>query len=241
MKISVDVVSDVVCPWCYVGKRRIEAAIRKLDGAHEVQLTWRPFELNPDLPREGAERTAYRVRKFGSLERSRELEGQMRRVGEGEGIAFTSNPPATIPNTLDAHRLLAFALARGMQDVLCETLFRAYFVDGADIGSPDELARIAGRAGLDAAEVAVYLGTTEGTAEVRKEEAHYRALDISGVPFFIVDGKYALSGAQPPEAFLEVFRRVIEDRSAAATPPAATSPSTKATDGACRVDNPDAC
>lgn len=220
MKIEVDVVSDVVCPWCYVGKRRIEAAIRALGGAHEIRITWRPFELNPDLPAEGAERTAYRVRKFGSLERSRELEAQMRQVGESVGIAFTPTPSANIPNTFDAHRLLAFALAKGRQDAVAETLFAAYFVEGADIGSPDALARIAARAGLDEQEVADYLKSPAGAAEVRAEEAHYRSLGIRGVPFFIVDGQLALSGAQPPEAFLEAFRQ---------------------TEATCRVDNPEAC
>jgi len=233
MKITVDVVSDVVCPWCFVGKRRIEKAIRALGGAHQVDLTWRPFELNPNLPREGAERTAYRVKKFGSLERSRELEAQMRRVGESEGIAFTATPSAKIPNTRDAHRLLAFALARGQQDAVCEALFEAYFIEGADVGRVDELARIAARGGLEAAEVAAYLHSTAGAEEVCAEEAHYAAQGISGVPFFIVDGTFALSGAQPPEAFLQAFRQTLDARGGAV----AAEPA----EGVCRLDNPDAC
>jgi predicted DsbA family dithiol-disulfide isomerase len=233
MKISVDVVSDVVCPWCFVGKRRIEKAIRALGGAHQVELTWRPFELNPDLPREGAERTAYRVKKFGSLERSRELEAQMRRVGESEGIAFTGNPSANIPNTRDAHRLLAFALAHGQQDAVCEALFEAYFVEGADLGRVEELARIAGRAGLDAAEVAAYLHSTAGAEEVRTEEARYTALGVSGVPFFIVDGTLALSGAQPPEVFLQAFQQAVDARGGATA--------VESAEGTCRSDKPDAC
>ena len=238
MKITVDIVSDVVCPWCYVGKRRIEAAIRDLNGAHQVELVWRPFELNPDLPRAGAERTEYRLRKFGSLERSRELEAQMHRVGASEGLAFTSTPSATIPNTFDAHRLLAYALGRGVQDAVSEALFKAYFVDGADIGSAEELARIAARAGLEPGEVAAYLASPAGTAEVRAEEAHYRALGVRGVPFFIVDGKYALSGAQPPDAFREAFRQTLEDRSGEAT---GTAQPAAGAESACRVDNPGAC
>ena len=124
MNLTVDVISDVICPWCYIGKRRLEKAIAALDGKHEVQVRWLPFQLNPDMPREGVSRNAYRIKKFGSWERSQELDARLIAVGETEGIHFAFDQMERTPNTLDAHQLIWLADQNGCQDAIMEALFR---------------------------------------------------------------------------------------------------------------------
>ena len=183
--IRVDVWSDPVCPWCFIGKRRLAKAVAGLD----VEVRWRPFQLNPEMPPEGMPRAAYRAAKFGSLERSRELEAQVREVGRSEGIAFAFERIERTPNTFDVHRLLRRALRSGTQDAVAEAIFRAYFLEGRDIGDPAVQAELGGGP----------LAGDEEAEEVRREEAEGRELGIRGVPFFVIDGRVGLSGAQPAE------------------------------------------
>jgi predicted DsbA family dithiol-disulfide isomerase len=200
--VTIDIFSDVICPWCFVGKRRLEKGL----AGRAAAVRWHPFELNPDMPREGVERRAYRVKKFGSWERSLELDAQVGRAFAGEGLAFNPHKMARTPNTFDAHRIIWLAGERCAQDAVVEALFRAYFTDGRDLSDPATLAAVVAGGGLDAREVTELLAGDRGAAEVRESEQKGLRLGITGVPFFIVNGKVALSGAQPPE----IFRAAIE-------------------------------
>ena len=204
--LTIDVISDVICPWCFIGKRRLE---RALDG-RGVSVRWHPFQLNPEMPREGIERKAYRIRKFGSWERSQELDAQVAAAGHGEGIAFNFERQSRTPNTLDAHRVIWLAGERGVQDAVVEALFLAYFTDGRDLSDRATLAEIAAGVGLDRAEVDELLAGDQGLDVVRAGEGQARRLGVSGVPFFVVNGRVALSGAQPPELFLQAFEQAGE-------------------------------
>ncbi|HEY5627205.1 MAG TPA: DsbA family oxidoreductase, partial [Nitrospira sp.] len=193
----IDVYSDVVCPWCYVGKRRLEQALASIGGAAEV--TWRPFQLNPTMPKEGMERTAYLEAKFGSLEAFRRMEEHVLAAGLESRITFAFEKIPRTPNTFLAHRLIWFAAQNDRQDAVVDSLFRGYFEEGVDIGSCSALAQLAQRAGLDAEE---FLESEGGVAEVKSEEAAGHRLGIRGVPYFVLNGTYALSGAHPPDRFV---------------------------------------
>ncbi|HET6521355.1 MAG TPA: DsbA family oxidoreductase, partial [Geminicoccaceae bacterium] len=190
MPIAIEVYSDVICPWCFVGKRRLEAALAQLgDDAREVGVTWRPFELNPDMPREGMDRAAYRAAKFGSAERSRELDARLRAVGAAAGLDFAFDRIGRTPNTFDAHRLIWFAQREGAGEAVVEALFRRYFLEGQDIGRREVLVDVGRGAGLDAGAVGRMLDGDGGAREVRTEEQGAYRLGLRGVPLFVVDGR----------------------------------------------------
>jgi predicted DsbA family dithiol-disulfide isomerase len=206
----IDIVSDAICPWCWVGKRNLESALALLAAEGErFEIHWRPFQLNPEMPREGVERASYRAAKFGSAERSAEADSRVAAAGRAAGLEFRHALMLRTPNTIDAHRLIRLAGEHGAaaQDAVVEALFKAYFQNGRDIGSRAELAAIAGEAGLDAAEAATYLATDAGEAEVRQEDAGFRRAGLSGVPTFALEGHVVFSGAMPPEQVAEAFRR----------------------------------
>ncbi len=203
--LTVDVYSDVICPWCFVGKRRLEKGLA-LAGKFAT-VRWHPFELNPDMPREGVERRAYRVKKFGSWERSLDRDAQVGRAFAGEGLSFNPDRMARTPNTFDAHRTIWLGGERGVQDAVVEALFRAYFTDGRDLSDRATLAAVAVGGGLDAEEVGALLAGDRGAAEVREWEQKGQRLGISGVPFFVINGEVALSGAQAPETFRAAFEQ----------------------------------
>ena len=209
MTIAIDIVSDVICPWCFVAKRRLEQAIRRFDGEDEFRVRWLPFQLNPGMPREGMDRRAYRSAKFGSWEHSLALDVQVTVAGLQDGIAFDFAKIERTPNTLDAHRLIRLAGERGVQDAVVESLFSGYFAEGKDISDRSVLAEIVTRAGLDREEVARLL-SDDGLSSVRAEEEDARRLGVSGVPTFLVKGRVAFSGVQRPEAFLAAFRSASE-------------------------------
>jgi predicted DsbA family dithiol-disulfide isomerase len=208
MVIEIEVYSDAICPWCYVGKRRLEKALASLGEAYQPQVIWRPYELNPGMPRGGMPRRDYRSAKFGSLERSQALDARLTEVGAEEGITFAFDRMERTPNTLDAHRLIGLARREGVQGAVVEDLFRAYFVEGADIGDPETLIRIAVAAGLGPEGVRAFLASDEGTAAVRAEEAEARRLGIDSVPTFIINGRYSIPGAQPAEALADSLRQI---------------------------------
>ncbi len=199
----IDIVSDVVCPWCFVGKRQLERAL-ELAPQPGLQVTWRPFQLNPDMPPEGMERSAYLRMKFGE-DGGGDRYARVRAAGTAVGIQFAFERIRRTPNTLQAHRLIRWSAAIGAQDMIVEALFRAYFLEGEDVGDLATLARIAAAAGFPEADAAAYLAGDRDAEALRAEDAFARQVGITGVPCFIVDRKFALSGAQPPEAFLEVF------------------------------------
>jgi predicted DsbA family dithiol-disulfide isomerase len=215
MTITVNVISDVVCPWCWVGKRRLEKAIAAVAGRHEVVVRWLPYQLNPDMRPEGMERRSYRTAKFGSLERSLELDAKLAAVGAGEGIAFHFDRIERTPNTLDAHRLIRLAGERGVQDAVAEALFRAYFSEGRDISDRTVLLDVAAGAGLARGQAEAELSCDDSAAKVRGEEAEARRLGVESVPFFVLNGQLALTGAREPEAFLAAFDYVVSQKAEA--------------------------
>ena len=212
----IDVVSDVVCPWCCVGKRHLESALATLAEAREPVpvVRWHPYELNPELPAEGVDRREYLERKFGGPARAAQIYDRVRRAGTQSGIAFDFERIAVQPNTRDAHRLVAWVQTRGDAGPIVEKLFRAYFVEGRLIGSHEVLADLAAEAGEDRGEAHEFLASGLGLDEVAQAEARASSLGITGVPFFIVDGRYGLSGAQPAEAFVEAIRRARQPQAA---------------------------
>jgi predicted DsbA family dithiol-disulfide isomerase len=232
MALQVDIYSDVICPWCFVGKRRLGRAVAGLDERHAVRVTWHPFQLNPGMPPEGMDRKAYRSAKYGSWGRSRAMDAQVAAVGATEGIPFAHDRIARTPNTLDAHRLIWFAGRRGRQDAIVEALFRGYFIEGRDLGDRRTLVAITGEAGLDPAAVGRFLDSDEGTAEIRTEEEIARAAGITGVPLFVINGRHTISGAQRAELLLAALERVLE-LDAAAQPLGETDGASCALDGSC--------
>lgn len=226
MTIAIAIHSDVICPWCWIGKRRLEQALAVFPPG-TARTTWHPFQLNPGMPREGMPRAEYRRRKFGSAERARALDANVTAVAAEVGLAFHLDLQERTPNTLLAHRLIRLAARHGRQDVVVEGLFNAYFTAGLDVGDPAVLAGVAGSCGLSADEVAAHLATDEGEAQVLAEEGAIRAQGADGVPLFVIDGGERISGAQPVAVFCAALARA-----AAAAPPASAGDG--CADGTCR-------
>jgi predicted DsbA family dithiol-disulfide isomerase len=207
MVLHVDVISDVICPWCYIGKQRLEKAVAALDGQHEVRVRWLPFQLNPAMPKEGVSRREYRTAKFGSWERSLELDARVIEVGKSEGIHFGFDRIERTPNTLDAHRLIWLADKEGVQGAVVEALFPAYFTDGRDIGNHQTLLDVVAEAGLERGKAEAVLNGDDGLEAIKGSDAQAQRFRVEGVPFFIINGRLTLSGVQQPDAFLEAFRQ----------------------------------
>ena len=205
--LTIEIYSDVVCPWCYVGKRRLERALGQLNDREKAQITWRPFQLNPTMPKEGMDRTTYLTAKFGSLDAFGQMKEHLIVAGVEEHIPFAFEKVLRTPNTFMAHRLIWYAEQQGCQDAAVESLFQGYFTEGADIGSLIVLGQLADRAGLDAAAVESILHSEEGTTEVKAEEAAGRQLGIRGVPYFVLNGSISISGAQPPDIFVSALQQ----------------------------------
>jgi predicted DsbA family dithiol-disulfide isomerase len=203
--VQIDIYSDIVCPWCYVGKRRLERALISVDG--DVHVTWRPFQLNPTMPLDGMDRKAYLEAKFGSLEAFGRMEEQLLAAGKVERIPFAFEKIQRTPNTFAAHRLIWYAAQQMKQDDVVEALFRGYFLEGKDIGDLKTLARVAAEAGLDWTETEEFLSSHKGVVEVKAEEAIGRRLGIRGVPYFVLNGSISISGAQPPDIFVCAFQQ----------------------------------
>ena len=210
MNLTVNVISDVICPWCFIGKRRLENAIVALNGQREVRVRWHPFQLNPTMPMEGISRREYRIGKFGSWERSQELDAKLIAVGETEGIHFAFDRIERTPNTVDAHRLTWLADKHECQDAVMEGLFRAYFTEGRDISDRQTLADVVVESGLGRQLVEDMLKGDDGMNAIHEGEGLSRRHGVTGVPFFIINEKVALSGAQAPETFLEAFRQAMD-------------------------------
>lgn len=206
--LRIQIVSDLVCPWCYVGKRRLERALAARPSV-PATVAWLPFQLSPDMPREGKDRREHYATIFGP-ERAEAIVHGMRQTAAGEGLHFEAPPGARSPNTLAAHVLLYWAgEAPGVdQDALVERLFAAHHSRGEDLGDPAVLARIAGEVGMDAVEVEAGLRAGRDEDRVQALISEARQVGVTGVPFFIFNGQYAVSGAQPPEAFVELIDRL---------------------------------
>ena|SRR5579859_4820205 len=206
--IKIDVVSDVVCPWCYIGKRRLEKAINALSDKIDFEVEYHPFELNPDMPKEGRNQREYLAAKFGGDERYRQITDRTEKTAALEGLKFDFNKQKISPNTRDAHRLIALAKEKGRQAELKEALMSAYFEKGVDLTQTKNLVQVAAAHGLDARETEVFLMSDRLTEEVKMEEQINHRRGISGVPFYIVNNKYGVSGAQPTEVFIRAFTEI---------------------------------
>ncbi len=202
--MELDIFSDLVCPWCFIGKRRLEAALaaRPQPG---LEVRWRAFQLNPGMPPEGMDRQSYLEAKFGGAENARRIYDQIAAVGAEVGIEFAFEPIQRTPNTVDAHRLIRMGAAVDREDAVVEGLFRGYFLEGRDIGETGVLVEIADEAGLDRLEAAEYLTGEWERANVEAEDMAGRQAGITGVPTFIVNRKHAVPGAQPPEVLHKLF------------------------------------
>jgi predicted DsbA family dithiol-disulfide isomerase len=207
-KLTVDVWSDVVCPWCYVGKRRLEAALARFSHRDEVELVWRAFELDPGAPRvRELSPVEHLSRKYGrTKEQALAMMGQLAETAAADGLDLHLET-ARSGNTFDAHRVLHLAAERGVQDAVKERFFRGYMTDGEAIGEPEVLVRLAAEAGLDAREVGDVLASDRYASDVRGEEEVARKLGISGVPFFVLGGQIGVSGAQPSDVLLAALQR----------------------------------
>lgn len=209
--ITIDIVSDTVCPWCFVGKRRLEQALAQKGDGPEVRIAWRPFQLNPDMPREGADRKTHLRAKFGGDERFKQMYDAITEAGNSVEIPFAFDKVERTPNTIDSHRLIDRAGKTGRQDAVVEVLFRTYFLEGRDIGDIDVLVDVATEAGLDGDEIRDYLQSDEDIERINAEDKLAREMGIQGVPCFVVNQKYAISGAQDPAVFLQLFERIAEE------------------------------
>lgn len=221
-RLSIDIVSDVMCPWCIIGWLKFERVMRHFEGRLTFRVQWRPFELNPDMPPEGEDAAAHVMRKYGvGAEQSRANSGRLAGIAGELGFAFNRGPGFRMRNSFDAHRLLTWAgaleeaeqaAATGVQTALKLALFRAHFTDNRDVSDHTALADVAASVGLDPARAAAILTSDDYAEMVRVEEAYWADQNITGVPAFILGGRMLVPGAQDPEVFI----RVIENKVLAA-------------------------
>jgi predicted DsbA family dithiol-disulfide isomerase len=204
MRIQISVTSDFICPWCYIGEKRLARAIESLPTGIEVQLQWLPFELNPDMPAEGMDRRTYLSRKFGSWERVQALQAQIVLAGRDDGAIFDYEAIKRTPNTFLAHRVSWLAQRAGQQRAFVEAALQAYFVQGRDIGSKEILAEIASESGVDPDAVAALVSSDDGVESVRALERAALERGVQGVPYFDI-GSTAIVGAEPAETVLQTI------------------------------------
>lgn len=215
-KLEIDVISDVMCPWCYIGKTNLDSAIKKMDGV-DVEVRWRPYQLDSSLPKEGLDRATYLNNKFGGEDGAKQVYGRIRDAGKELGIDFNFEAMKVSPNTLDAHRVILWAGGQSpeIQDKLVDALFRIFFLEGGNIGMDEVLIKAAGEAGMDTTIVAQLLKRDDDKDRVTGEIDHARKMGIQGVPCFIVDNKFAVMGAQPAENLMDAMQHALKERTKA--------------------------
>lgn len=205
--VALDIFADPVCPWCLIGKAHLDRALEARPD-HPFRIAWHPFQLNPDLPRAGADRRAYLEAKFGGKDRAVQIYARVMEAAEQAGVTINLDRIDRQPNTLDAHRLIHWAAIEGRQSLVVEALMRAYFRDGRDIGDAATLAAIAGEAGMDAGAVARLLATDADRDDIAARDADARAKGVAAVPTFLIDRRHVVQGAQPPDLWLRVIDEV---------------------------------
>jgi len=211
MSVTIEVVSDVICPWCYVGKRRLEKALAQLEPGLSPRVAWLPFQLNPGMPREGVARAEYRRAKFGSAERAAELDARVATEGRGEGIEFAFARMQRTPNTFAAHQMIDLAQEEGVGAQVVEALFRGYFEEARDTGDAAVLTDIAIACALSPAKLEARWADEAKARRLAGLEEELKALGISGVPTFIIGRRYGLSGAQPPQTIAAAIRQAAAE------------------------------
>ena len=204
----IDVILDVVCPWCFLGKRRLDAALRQFP-TQSIEVRWRPFQLDPSIPDGGFDRSGYLTRKFGSIDRLAEVQGRLTDLGKDVNIHFKFSEIQRAPNTINAHRLIRWAYRFGRQDEIVESIFISYFENGLDIGDPLVLASLADLSGFNREEIYDRLVSDEDRESVAQEAHKATEIGVQGVPFFIFGGKLSVSGAEPVETLAHTIREAI--------------------------------
>ncbi len=212
--VKLDILSDPICPWCYIGKTHLDKALAEVPD-HPFVIEWHPFQLNPDMPREGMDRREYLERKFGGKDGAVKAYAPVVEHAEKAGLTINFEAMLRTPNTLDAHRLIHWAGIEGKQTEAVDALFQAYFVDAKDIGDPAVLTDIAREAGLDADATARLLDGDSDVDTIRDRDAHSRQMGVSSVPTFIVANQHAVPGAQPPELWKQVIEDLLQQLKAA--------------------------
>ena len=212
--LKIDIVSDIICPWCVIGFRNLKMALKELQPELKFEIFWKPYELHPEIPQEGYDKKIYMQQKFGSSDRKSFYE-EITKVGDSIGFEFNFSKTKRIPNTFMAHRLLWKAEQYNLQTELSEALFRAYFTDGADIGSKEILSEISHSVGMNKEETISFLESTEGGQEVADLEMNFIERSIGAVPTYFINDKYIIQGGQEPETFVSFLRKIIQKENAA--------------------------
>lgn len=203
--IRLDIFSDPVCPWCFLGKANLDRALAE-NADHPFAIQWHPFQLNPGMPREGVDKRAWLEAKFGGKQLLDAAHDRLREMARKVGITLDPDTPARIPNTLDAHRLIHWAGIEGRQQTVVSALFAAYWLEGRDIGDPDVLAAVAAECGMDGAAVARLLASDADASDIQARDADARHKGVNAVPTFLIAQQYVVSGAQPPELWGDVIK-----------------------------------
>ena len=209
-QLKIDIVSDVVCPWCAIGYKKLSKAMTQLDDEISFEVNWKPYELHPEIPKEGFDKKEYYKIKFGESSGSNDKFNFISEEGKKVGLEFNFKKSKNLPNTFLAHRLLWLCRSKDMQDVLAEALFHAYFTDGRDVGNTDELIEISSENGLNREEIKEFFQTNIGHEEVLREENRAREMNIFSVPTYIFNKKYLLVGGQESDTFEAYIKKVIE-------------------------------
>jgi predicted DsbA family dithiol-disulfide isomerase len=208
--LQIDIVSDVACPWCYIGKKHLEKALESFD-SQPVEITWHPYQLDPLIPTEGVSRDDYFTKKFGNIDQIKQIFQRVSGVGEKAGITFNFDKMTKAVNTISLHKMLHIAREEGMQIELEERFFKAYFTDGVDFSEKELLITFMQEFGWNRAKTESILANEEITYHVSQEIKHFQGLGVSGVPFFILNNKYGISGAQPINVFLDTLNKVAAE------------------------------
>jgi len=209
-KLKIDIVSDVVCPWCVIGFINLQKAIKELKDQIEFEINWKPYELHPEIPQNGYDKKLYLQQKFGDLTGRQSPYRQIEEIGDALGFKFNFSKTERIPNTFNAHRLLWKAKKEGLQTELSEALFKAYFTDGLNIGSKEVLVDLSASVGLEKKEVIDFLNSEEGGQETADLEMAFIEKSIGAVPTYFINNKYIIQGGQEPETFVAFFKKIIK-------------------------------
>ena len=218
--IRLDIFSDPVCPWCYLGKANLDRAL-EASPEHPFQVEWHPFQLNPDLPREGVDKRTYLAARFGGDAKVDEVHARLRQIARDNGVDLDPDIPKRLPNTLDAHRMIHWAGIEGRQTPLVSALFRAYWQGGRDIGDHTVLAELADAVGMDGAAVARLLASDADADDIQARDRDARDKGVTAVPTFLIDRRYVVQGAQPPEMWAKVIAEIAANAEASAGTPKA--------------------